>query len=66
MRDGRDAFVGSQSLRRLDLEKRRGVGVFISNAAVVRELVNTFERDWALTESGKRQQPAAPSAEPAA
>jgi cardiolipin synthase len=55
LRDGCDAFVGSQSLRRLELEKRREVGVFIRNRAVVRELVTTFEEDWALTESGRRK-----------
>ena len=52
-RDGRDAFVGSQSLRRLELDKRREVGVFVGRAAVVKELIATFEADWALTELGR-------------
>jgi hypothetical protein len=28
IRDGRDAFIGSQSLRKLELDQRREVGVF--------------------------------------
>src|SRR5207249_769550 len=31
VRDGTRAFVGSQSLRRLELEKRREVGIIITN-----------------------------------
>ena len=47
IRDGRDAFVGSQSLRRLELEGRREVGVIIKNAGVVRKMLAVFEGDWA-------------------
>jgi cardiolipin synthase len=53
LRDGRDAFVGSQSLRRLELDKRREMGIIVSRASIVRELVATFEADWALTELGR-------------
>ena len=53
LRDSHDAFVGSQSLRRLELDKRREVGVFVSRAAIVKELIATFEADWALTELGR-------------
>ena len=49
VRDGRLAFIGSQSLRRLELDKRREVGVFVKDAAVVKELVATFDADWAET-----------------
>jgi cardiolipin synthase len=54
VRDGRDAFVGSQSLRRLELEKRREVGIIVHHAAVVNEIRKTFEEDWALTDSGRQ------------
>jgi phosphatidylserine/phosphatidylglycerophosphate/cardiolipin synthase-like enzyme len=47
VRDGREAFVGSQSLRRLELEGRREVGIIIRNAGVVRKIVAMFETDWA-------------------
>ncbi len=46
VRDGREAFVGSQSLRKLELEGRREVGVIIKNAAIVRKITATFEADW--------------------
>ena len=47
VRDGRDAFIGSQSLRRLELEGRREVGVIVTNEAVVRRIQTVFETDWA-------------------
>ncbi|HEY6210901.1 MAG TPA: phospholipase D-like domain-containing protein [Vicinamibacterales bacterium] len=53
LRDGRQAFVGSQSLRRLELDKRREVGVFVRSDAIVRQLVATFEADWADTKRGR-------------
>ncbi len=45
------AFVGSQSLRRIELDKRREVGVLITNGAVARQIRNIFEADWAESES---------------
>ena len=55
IRDGRRAFLGSQSLRRLELEKRREIGVIASDKRVVRRMIAVFEHDWAQTGSGKRQ-----------
>ncbi len=46
IRDGREAFIGSQSLRRLELEGRREVGIIIKNASVVRKIDAIFETDW--------------------
>ncbi len=46
VRDGRDAFIGSQSLRRLELEGRREVGIIIKNVSVVRKIAAIFETDW--------------------
>ena len=51
IRDGVRAFVGSQSLRRIELDRRREVGVLITNAAVTRQIRDTFEADWAEAES---------------
>jgi phosphatidylserine/phosphatidylglycerophosphate/cardiolipin synthase-like enzyme len=56
IRDGKRAFVGSQSLRRLELEKRREVGIIINDDAVVRQMREIFEDDWAQTDSGRKQQ----------
>jgi cardiolipin synthase len=46
VRDGSAAFVGSQSLRRLELNGRREIGVIINNSRVARSLQNVFEADW--------------------
>jgi cardiolipin synthase A/B len=54
VRDRRDAFVGSQSLRRLELDSRREAGIIVRNAHIVSELLATFEEDWAATDSGKQ------------
>lgn len=47
IRDGKRAFVGSQSLRKVELDKRREIGLLISNATVVRQLLQVFDSDWA-------------------
>ncbi len=54
-RDCRQAFVGSQSLREQELDKRREVGLLISNARVVREMLDVFDRDWAQTALGQEK-----------
>jgi len=54
IRDHHDAFLGSQSLRKLELDKRREVGILVRDQSVVTELARTFEDDWAMTDSGKR------------
>ena len=51
IRDGARAFVGSQSLRRIELDKRREVGVLINNAVVARQIRDIFDADWAEAES---------------
>jgi phosphatidylserine/phosphatidylglycerophosphate/cardiolipin synthase-like enzyme len=54
VRDGRRAFVGSQSLRKLELDERREVGLIIRDRAVVRAIEKTFKRDWKLTGQKKK------------
>jgi phosphatidylserine/phosphatidylglycerophosphate/cardiolipin synthase-like enzyme len=54
IRDGQRAFMGSQSLRRLELEKRREVGVIITDESVVSQMKEIFEADWAETASGRK------------
>jgi phosphatidylserine/phosphatidylglycerophosphate/cardiolipin synthase-like enzyme len=46
IRDGREAFVGSQSLRVAELDSRREVGVIVRGSKLVNSLVETFEADW--------------------
>jgi len=54
IRDGSRAFLGSQSLRKLELEKRREIGVIVVDATVVRQMQSVFEADWAQTEAGRK------------
>ncbi len=49
IRDGRLAFVGSQSLRTAELDFRREVGLVVGAPKVVKTLIDTFESDWART-----------------
>jgi phosphatidylserine/phosphatidylglycerophosphate/cardiolipin synthase-like enzyme len=46
IRDREIAFLGSQSLRRLELDSRREVGIIFPNRAAVERLVQVFEEDW--------------------
>jgi phosphatidylserine/phosphatidylglycerophosphate/cardiolipin synthase-like enzyme len=46
IRDGREAFIGSQSLRRLELDGRREVGIIVKNSGIVRRIQAVFEADW--------------------
>ncbi len=48
VRDRRVAFIGSQSLREIELDGRREVGVIFRNPAVVKQLAQTFQEDWDL------------------
>ena len=49
IRDGSAAFVGSQSLRKLELDGRREVGVIVSAPAVAGRMQEVFEADWLRT-----------------
>ena len=58
VRDGTRAFVGSQSLRKDELENRREVGLIITNPAVSRKLLQVFESDWADSAKAKAKRAA--------
>jgi len=47
VRDGSSAFVGSQSLRKLELDGRREVGVIINDTRLAKKIQAVFENDWA-------------------
>jgi cardiolipin synthase len=53
IRDGSAAFVGSQSLRKLELDGRREIGVIVSDERAVKKMRDVFEADWALTPEAK-------------
>ena len=47
IRDGEQMFLGSQSLRTLELDARREVGVIIDDAVhIVQKALEIFEADW--------------------
>ena len=58
LRDGHELFVGSQSLRALELDKRREVGVIVNDRAVSKRFRDVFDEDWANTDAGKKERKA--------
>src|SRR5258708_3391082 len=50
IRDRSQAFIGSQSLRALELDARREVGVVFRDPPSLTRLTGIFESDWSLTE----------------
>ncbi len=46
IRDGRDLFFGSQSLRKVELDQRREVGLITAEPAAVEHFRIIFELDW--------------------
>jgi cardiolipin synthase A/B len=53
MRDGQRAFLGSQSLRAMELDRRREIGILIRERAAVQQMVAVFEQDWAKTKAAQ-------------
>ena len=50
VRDGDTAFVGSQSLRALELDGRREVGLIVKEPKTVKRMLEVFEGVWAMTD----------------
>jgi cardiolipin synthase len=57
IRDGRQAFLGSQSLRQLELDARREIGVILRDRAIVSALSSIFAEDWNASEKNKVKPP---------
>ena len=56
IRDGRQAFIGSQSLRQLELDARREVGIIVRDRSVIASLLRVFKEDWAASEAESDRQ----------
>ena len=60
VRDGNACFLGSQSLRKLELDGRREVGLIITDSRIAKKVQAVFEADWAQTapasKSGKEKE----------
>jgi phosphatidylserine/phosphatidylglycerophosphate/cardiolipin synthase-like enzyme len=61
VRDSTAAFVGSQSLRKLELDGRREVGVIVTDSRIARKIQSVFESDW--KESAPKAASGAPKGE---
>jgi cardiolipin synthase A/B len=55
IRDHSDAFIGSQSLREVELDGRREVGVIFRDQRVVNRMAHTFQEDWDLAGRAQEQ-----------
>jgi phosphatidylserine/phosphatidylglycerophosphate/cardiolipin synthase-like enzyme len=60
IRDRTDAFVGSQSLRQLELDARREIGVLLRDGPTIKSLARTFEEDWAASSADLEEKQSAP------
>ena len=56
VRDGRQAFVGSQSLRTAELDTRREVGAIFSDRKTIAKLAKVFQEDWQLAEKVREEE----------
>ena len=50
VRDGQRVFIGSQSLRRAELERRREIGVIIDDRKIAGQIATIFDEDWVAAE----------------
>jgi phosphatidylserine/phosphatidylglycerophosphate/cardiolipin synthase-like enzyme len=46
VRDGKDVFVGSQSLRKAELDNRREVGIILHDSKIAKQIMEVFAHDW--------------------
>ena len=58
LRDHTHAFIGSQSLRTVELDRRREVGMIFDDEPVVKSLIKTFLDDWKTSEAAKLKEKA--------
>jgi cardiolipin synthase A/B len=53
--DGKQVFLGSQSLRAAELDARREVGIIVKNPRIAGAVKDVFEKDWQGTSIGKKE-----------
>jgi len=54
LRDEQDLFIGSQSLRALELDRRREIGIIIKDSKAIKRFREVFDSDWGETDLGKK------------
>ena len=47
VRDGIETFIGSQSVRGIELDRRREVGIVVRDRRIATQIQTVFEADWA-------------------
>jgi phosphatidylserine/phosphatidylglycerophosphate/cardiolipin synthase-like enzyme len=55
VQDDERAFVGSQSLRRPELDRRREIGIITHDTGIVKGIAKIFGSDWAETPQARRR-----------
>ncbi len=55
IRDHRHVFIGSQSLRELELDARREVGIIFVDKKIAARLTEVFEKDWTRIEEARKR-----------
>jgi len=55
VRDRSEVFMGSQSLRALELDARREIGVIFRDQKIASSIVKTFEEDWRGTAAPRQE-----------
>jgi phosphatidylserine/phosphatidylglycerophosphate/cardiolipin synthase-like enzyme len=53
--DGATAFIGSQGLRKPEMDERREIGLIVKDSRIARRMRDVFEADWALTKGPKNE-----------
>jgi cardiolipin synthase A/B len=48
VRDGTSVYLGSQSLRKPELDNRREIGIIVNDSRIAGKIKSVFESDWAL------------------
>ncbi len=64
--DGARVFIGSQSLRKMELDQRREIGVIVKDARIAGKVQAVFEADWELGKPAKASGEAPAAADEAA
>ncbi len=54
--DGITAFVGSQGLRKPEMDERREIGLIVKDMRIAKKIQSVFEADWALTKPPKDEE----------
>jgi cardiolipin synthase A/B len=55
VRDGERVFIGSQSLRRAELERRREIGIIFDDRRVAEQIAAIFDGDWVRSNGVKEK-----------